>query len=323
MDNFTNNILVANALIDADRNHLLSGRNRLLQELSSQLHLDLKGVNNSIQAIGDNLRKKKYVLVDFFYNVYDEIIQMKFNEQEKCFMLFGIHHSWKIYITDMDEYTFGRLKTKLTYSELYDTLITLEDLIGEFDIGYSMDTFDSVISKRNVDELNLLIKAYDDLKEEGAFELEKTKKALANAETQLKIYKNMRNEVRALPEPVNKKDLVLLGIVVTVNGALIVVFSILAAFYATEFALVAILFTVIFFLFAIGGLGKLSDARFLKSLDYDPAQKLKLALAGIEDMEKKIDILKTGTLPHVKDEYDAKIASADAKVKDFVDSFRR
>lgn len=323
MDNFISDILFANALIDNERNNILSRQTKLLEELSNQLHLDLSGVHNSLKSIGDNIRKKKYVLVDFFYNVYDEIIQMKYNEQEKCFMLFGIHHSWEIYITDMDEYTFGRLKTKLAYSELYDTLITLEGLINEFDIGYSMDTFDSVIGKRNVNELNLLIKSSDDLKEEEAFELEKAKKALADAETQLKNYKNMRDEVLALPQPVSKGNIIALTVGSVISVALTITFVILGIQFAKPYWLAAILFGTFFAFCSAYGLCRCLGTRTLKSLDYEPAQKLKLALAGIEDTEKKISTIKDEILPYTKDAYDAKIASANKEIKDFVDSFRK
>lgn len=323
MDNFTNNILVANALIDADRNCLLSRRNRLLQELGNQLHLDLSTANNSLQTIGDNLRKKRYVIVDFFYDIYDEIIQIDYDEARECFMLFGTHHSWQIYIHDMDKYTFGRIKTKLSYSELYDTVVTLEDLVNEFDIGYSMDSFDSVISKSSADKLNSLAKISDDLKEEETFELKKAQKALADAEMQLDKYETMRNEARALPKPISKGDVIASAVGGVVSCALTIAFIILGICVAALCLIGALFFGAFFLSSLLYGFSRCVDARTLESLDYDPAQKLKLALAGIEEMEKKINTLKSETLAHIKDEYDAKITSADKEVKDFVDSYRK
>ena len=147
-------------------------RNGILTQMAMQLHIGLcringaikdltstvKNVSNSIDRQTEALRKRKYVLVDKFYNVYDEIVKMKYDEENKCFMVFGKDHSWKIFITsDMDEYNFERLNTKLSYSELYDTVITLDYLISTFGVEYSMDLFNSKIGADVWEKLDELL----------------------------------------------------------------------------------------------------------------------------------------------------------------------
>lgn len=186
-----------------------------------------------------------------------------------------------------------------------------------------MGSFDSVISKSSADKLNSLAKISDDLKEEETFELKKAQKALVDAEMQLDKYETMRNEARALPRPISKGDVIVSAVGGVVSCALTITFIILGICVAALCLIGALFFGVFFLSFLLYGFYGCVDARTLESLDYDPAQKLKLALAGIEDTEKKISVIKNEILPHIKDEYDAKIASADAKVKDFVDSFRK
>ena len=147
-------------------------RNGIITQMATQLHIGLcmingaienlastvSNVSNSIDKQTEALRKRKYVLVDKFYNVYDEIVKMKYDEEKKCFMMFGKNHSWKIFITsDMGEYNFERLNTKLSYSELYDTVITLDYLTNDFDLEYSMDLFNSKISADALKKLDELL----------------------------------------------------------------------------------------------------------------------------------------------------------------------
>lgn len=147
-------------------------RNGILMLMSTELHIGLcringaiedltisvSNVSNSIDKQTEALRKRKYVLVDKFYNVYDEIVKMKYDEGNKCFMMFGKNHSWKIFITsDMDEYNFERLNTRLSYSELYDTVITLDYLVNVFEVEYSMDLFNSKINADAVKKLDVLL----------------------------------------------------------------------------------------------------------------------------------------------------------------------
>ena len=146
--------------------------NGILMQMATQLHIGLcmingaienlastvSNVSNSIDKQTEALRKRKYVLVDKFYNVYDEIVKMKYDEEKKCFMMFGKNHSWKIFITsDMDEYNFERLNTKLSYSELYDMVITLDYLVNTFGVEYSMDLFNSKISTDALKKLDELL----------------------------------------------------------------------------------------------------------------------------------------------------------------------
>lgn len=154
-------------------------RNGILTLMATELHIGICGINgaikdlanavssvsNSIDRQTEALRKRKYVLVDKFYNVYDEIVKMKYDEVNKCFMVFGKNHSWKIFITsDMDEYNFERLNTMLSYSELYDTVITLDYLANAFGVEYSMDLFNSKI---NADALKKLDEFLEESKKES------------------------------------------------------------------------------------------------------------------------------------------------------------
>lgn len=158
-------------------------RNGILMQAATELHIglckingaieDLAGsvsnVSNSIDKQTEALRKRKYVLVDKFYNVYDEIVRMEYDEEKKCFMMFGKNHSWKIFITsDMDDYNFERLNTSLSYSELYDTVITLDYLVNTFGVEYSMDLFNSKISADALKGLDVLLNKSEKLTSEKA-----------------------------------------------------------------------------------------------------------------------------------------------------------
>lgn len=193
MNSMENSCAFENTSINQRNLSESSLRNGILMQMAMQLHIGLcringaikdltsavNNVSNSIDRQTEALRKRKYVLVDKFYNVYDEIVKMKYDEENKCFMVFGKDHSWKIFITsDMDEYNFERLNTKLSYSELYDTVITLDYLISAFGVEYSMDLFNSKIgvdvwekldesleesgkeSKKLDSDVNYLISAY-------------------------------------------------------------------------------------------------------------------------------------------------------------------
>lgn len=181
MASFENNYTFENTITNHQNLSESRLRNGILMSMATELNIGLcringaiedlassvSNVSNSIDKQTEALRKRKYVLVDKFYNAYDEIVKMKYDEEKKYFMMFGKNHSWKIFITsDMDEYNFERLNTKLSYSELYDTVITLDYLINDFDLEYSMDLFNSKI---NADALKKL----DELLEESKKEYKK------------------------------------------------------------------------------------------------------------------------------------------------------
>lgn len=179
MDSFENSYAFENTIINQQNLSESRLRNGILTLMATELHIGLCGINgaikdlanavsnvsNSIDRQTEALRKRKYVLVDKFYNVYDEIVKMKYDEVNKCFMVFGKNHSWKIFITsDMDEYNFERLNTMLSYSELYDTVITLDYLANAFGVEYSMDLFNSKI---NADALKKLDEFLEESKRES------------------------------------------------------------------------------------------------------------------------------------------------------------
>lgn len=179
MDSFENSYAFENTIINQQNLSESRLRNGILTLMATELHIGLCGINgaikdlanavsnvsNSIDRQTEALRKRKYVLVDKFYNVYDEIVKMKYDEVNKYFMVFGKNHSWKIFITsDMDEYNFERLNTMLSYSELYDTAITLDYLANAFGVEYSMDLFNSKI---NADALKKLDEFLEESKKES------------------------------------------------------------------------------------------------------------------------------------------------------------
>ena len=334
MDTMENNYALANTMINY--NNLLENyhRNDILRQMVTELHIgtcQLNGavknlanvVGNSIDKQTEALRKRKYVLVDKFYNVYDEVVKMKYDEEKKCFMMFGKNHSWKIFITsDVDEYNFERLNTKLSYSELYDTVITLDYLVNAFGVEYSMDLFNSRINREETNELNELLKKYDNLKSEKQSKIDNHKKELKTL-----IYnENIIEEERESKFNFYKETLPGICPIISVSiwlMACIVLIILGVCFDVTILWVIATIASgITIFVLSL----MIWDYCYSKKQCDDILSEMDKLDKKILELNKKIDTLKstrTQKIAKVKDEYETKIKKTSSEIKDFVDSFRK
>ena len=329
-----NNYAIANTMINY--NNLLENyhRNDILRQMVTELHIGtchLNGavknlanvVGNSIDKQTEALRKRKYVLVDKFYNVYDEIVKMKYDEEKKCFMMFGKNHSWKIFITsNMDEYNFERLNTKLSYSELYDTVITLDYLVNAFGVEYSMDLFNSRINREETNELNELLKKYDNLKSEKQSKIDNHKKELKTL-----IYnKNIIEEERVSKFNFYKETLPGICPIISVSIWLMVCIVLIILGVCFDVTILWVIATIVsgITIFVLSLM--IWDYCYSKKQCDDILSEMDKLDKKILELNKKIDTLKstrTQKIAKVKDEYETKIKKTSSEIKDFVDSFRK
>lgn len=334
MDTMENNYALANTMINC--NNLLENyhRNDILRQMVNELHIgtcQLNGsvenlanvVGNSIDKQTEALRKRKYVLVDKFYNVYDEIVKMKYDEEKKCFMMFGKNHSWKIFVTsDMDEYNFERLNTKLSYSELYDTVITFDYLVNAFGVEYSLDLFNSRINREETNELNELLKKYDNLKSEKQSKIDNHKKELKTL-----IYnENIIEEEREYKFNFYKETLPGIGHIISVSILLMafIVLTILGVCFDVTILFVTAAIVSGITIFVLGLM--IWDYCYSKKQCDDILPEIDKLDKKILELNNKIDTLKSTRaqkIAKVKDEYETKIKKTSFEIKDFVDSFRK
>ena len=299
MDSFENTIINQQNLSESRL------RNGILMQMATQLHIGLcmingaieylassvSNVSNSIDKQTEALRKRKYVLVDKFYNVYDEIVKMKYDEEKKCFMMFGKNHSWKIFITsDMDEYNFERLNTKLSYSELYDMVITLDYLVNTFGVEYSMDLFNSKINADALKGLDVLLNKSEKLTSEKA-------STLFNFEKMCKERIDLESEI--LDDKHNFRSFIISLLVVIVG---------LSAFLLTSTSEGAPL--------------ALTIGLLILTFVFPIVFPIVMAIKGPKKPSEEENYLKHG-ISNIKNAYDSKIKKADSEIENFVDSFRK
>lgn len=279
-------------------------RNGILMQMATELHIGLcringaiedlassvSNVSNSIDKQTEALRKRKYVLVDKFYNVYDEIVKMKYDEEKKCFMMFGKNHSWKIFITsDMDDYNFERLNTSLSYSELYDTVITLDYLVNTFGVEYSMDLFNSKISADALKGLDVLLNKPEELTSEKAYTLfnfSKTCKDIIDSES----------EILDSSRTIRYIIISFLMIIVGIPAFILIATSEAPLALAIWLLILTVVFLIVF--------------------------SIVMDTKGQKKLSEKESYLKH-KFSNIKNEYDSKIKKADSEIENFVDSFRK
>ena len=298
MDSFENTIINQQNLSESRL------RNGILMQMATQLHIGLcmingaiedlassvSNVSNSIDKQTEALRKRKYVLVDKFYNVYDEIVEMKYDEEKKCFMMFGKIHSWKIFITsDMDDYNFERLNTSLSYSELYDTVITLDYLVNTFGVEYSMDLFNSKINADALKGLDVLLNKSEKLASEKASTLFNFKKMCKEG---------IDLESEALDAEHDRRSIII-SLLVPIVGIPAFILT------ATSEAPLAL---------AIGLL--------ILTLVFPIVFPIVMGIKGSKKLSEKENYLKH-EFSNIKNEYDAKIKKVDSEIENFVDSFKK
>lgn len=334
MDTMESNYAIANTMINC--NNLLENyhRNDILRQMVSELHIgtcQLNGavenlanvVGNSIDKQTEALRKRKYVLVDKFYNVYDEIVKMKYDEEKKCFMMFGKNHSWKIFITsDMDEYNFERLNTKLSYSELYDTVITLDYLVNAFGVEYSMDLFNSKIDSKNWKKLDSLLTKYNNLKSEEQSKIDNYKEELETV-----IYnEDIKREEMASKFNSYKETSPDIGPIIPVSILLVacIVLIILGVCFDVTILWVSATIASGITIFVLSLM--IWDYCYSKKQCDDILPEMGKLGKEILELNQKIDTLKsTGAqeIVDIKDEYETKIKKTSSEIKNIVDSFRK
>ena len=337
MDTMENNYALANTMINY--NNLLENyhRNDILKQMVTELHIgtcQLNGsvknlanvVGNSIDKQTEALRKRKYVLVDKFYNVYDEIVKMKYDEEKKCFMMFGKNHSWKIFITsDMDEYNFERLNTKLSYSELYDTVITLDYLVNAFGVEYSMDLFNSKIDSKNWKKLDELLKKSAELASE------ETSKISDYREESYSPIRDMTNKMKSLEiekrhyiEDSYRNPGIKCIVIISIMLISCILAIILGACFNAEVAwivgIVIGIVTIVPFSTMIW------DYYHYKKQGYDPLTITKQLEEKEDKLKKELEVFNSNVaqgILNIENEYRVKIKKADYEIKDFVNSFRK
>ena len=337
MDTMENNYALANTMINY--NNLLENyhRNDILRQMVTELHIgtcQLNGavenlanvVGNSIDRQTEALRKRKYVLVDKFYNVYDEIVKMKYDEEKKCFMMFGKNHSWKIFITsNMDEYNFERLNTKLSYSELYDTVITLDYLVNAFGVEYSMDLFNSKIDSKNWKKLDELLKKSAELASE------ETSKISDYREDSYSPIRDMTNKMKSLE--IEKRHyiedsyynpriecIVIISIILISCILEIILGACFNAEFVWIFGLVVGILTIIPFSTTVW------DYYHYKKQGYDPLTITKQLEEKEDELKKELEVFNSNVaqgILNIENEYRVKINRVDYEIKDFVDSIRK
>ena len=299
MDSFENTIINQQNLSESRL------RNGILMQMATELHIGLcringaiedlassvSNVSNSIDKQTEALRKRKYVLVDKFYNVYDEIVEMKYDEEKKCFMMFGKIHSWKIFITsDMDDYNFERLNTSLSYSELYDTVITLDYLVNTFGVEYSMDLFNSKINADALKGLDVLLNKSEKLTSEKA-------STLFNFKKMCKEGIDLESEALDAEHDLRSFIISLLVVIVGLPAFLLALTSEEAPPALIAGLLILIVFFPIVFPIVMG-------------------------IKGSKKLSEKENYLKH-EFSNIKNEYDAKIKKVDSEIENFVDSFKK
>ena len=305
MASFENNYAFENTITNQQNLSESRLRNGILMQMAAELHIGLcringaiedlaSSVSNSIDKQTETLRKRKYVLVDKFYSVYDEIVKMKYDEEKKCFMMFGKNHSWKIFITsDMDDYNFERLNTSLSYSELYDTVITLDYLVNTFGVEYSMDLFNSKISADALKGLDVLLNKSEKLTSEKAstlFNFEKMCKERIDLESEIL---DDEHSFRSISIPT------IISLLMVIVGIPALILTLIDDAPPALFA--GLLILIIFFPIVLS---------------------IVMAIKGPKEpseLKHEFSNIKT----NIKNEYDSKIKKADSEIKNFVDSFRK
>ena len=328
MDTMENNYALANTMINY--NNLLENyhRNDILRQMVTELHIgtcQLNGavenlanvVGNSIDKQTEALRKRKYILVDKFYNVYDEIVKMKYDEEKKCFMMFGKNHSWKIFITsNMDEYNFERLNTKLSYSELYDTIITLDYLVNAFGVEYSMDLFNSKITTENWKKLNVLLNKSKDLALEKSFKISDCRKESDDAihDSTEKI-NNLEIE---LDNCIQNSDS---GIEFVIISSIALLFSILGIILGVIYRMEVILILgIIFVIVSFPFLGAAIWDYYHYKQEYNSVEQLSTEIKTSKDALDNVVKERRQLLDAITDEYDTKLKDVNNKIEEFVKS---
>lgn len=317
-------------------------RNDILRRMTTELHIGLCQINgvikdfasavtNSIDKQTEALRKRKYVLVDKFYNIYDEIVKTKYDEEKKCFMMFGKNHSWKIFITaDMDEYNFERLNTKLSYSELYDTVITLDYLVNAFGIEYSMDLFNSRINTENWEKLDELLNKPKELASE------ETSKISGYKKESFAPINDMNEKIRDLAiekQHYIKDSISDPGIRHIIAASILSIICILATVFAACLNAqnlgvqnVWILGLVFEFIFSVYlGLAIWNYYQYKKQ-GYNPSTIIKQLSEKENELKKELEVFNSNVaqeILNIENEYKVKIKKADSEIENFVDSFRK
>lgn len=337
MDVTESNYAFLNTTINYDSLSESRHRNDILRQMTTELHIGLCQINgvikdfasavtNSIDKQTEALRKRKYVLVDKFYNVYDEIVKMKYDEEKKCFMMFGKNHSWKIFITaDMDEYNFERLNTKLSYSELYDTVITLDYLVNAFGIEYSMDLFNSRINTENWEKLDELLNKPKELASE------ETSKISGYKKESFAPINDMNEKIRdlAIEKQHYIKDSISdpgIGHIITASILCIIRFLAIVLEVCLGVPNVWILGLIWEFIFsAYLGLAIWTRCQYKKQ-GYNPSTIIKQLSEKENELKKELEVLNSNVaqeILNIENEYKVKIKKADSEIKNFVDSFKK
>lgn len=337
MDVTESNYAFLNTTINYDNLSESRHRNDILRQMTTELHIGLCQINgvikdfasavtNSIDKQTEALRKRKYVLVDKFYNIYDEIVKTKYDEEKKCFMMFGKNHSWKIFITaDMDEYNFERLNTKLSYSELYDTVITLDYLVNAFGIEYSMDLFNSRINTENWEKLDELLNKPKELASE------ETSKISGYKKESFAPINDMNEKIRdlAIEKQHYIKDSISdpgIGHIITASILCIICFLATVLVVCLGVPNVWILGLIWEFIFSFYlGLAIWTRCQYKKQ-GYNPSTIIKQLSEKENELKKELEVLNSNVaqeILNIENEYKVKIKKADSEIKNFVDSFKK
>lgn len=331
------NYALVNTTINYDNLSENRHRNDILRRMTTELHIGLCQINgvikdfasavtNSIDKQTEALRKRKYVLVDKFYNIYDEIIKMKYDKEKKCFMMFGKNHSWKIFITaDMDEYNFERLNTKLSYSELYDTVITLDYLVNVFGIEYSMDLFNSRINTENWEKLDELLNKPKELASEETSKISDYKKEsfapindINEKIRDLEIEK-LHYEKDSYSDP---------GIGHIITASILCIICVLGIVLGVclnvqNLWVFALIMEIIFLLYAFAVIWTYYQ---YKKQGYNHLTIIKQLSEKENELKKELEAFNSNVaqeILNIENEYRVKIKKADSEIKNFVDSFKK
>lgn len=337
MDVMESNYALANTTINYDKWIESHRRNDILRQMAKELNIGLCQINGAIKALTgaisnsidkqtEALRKRKYVLVDEFYNIYDEIVKTKYDEEKKCFMMFGKNHSWKIFITaDMDEYNFERLNTKLSYSELYDTVITLDYLVNVFGIEYSMDLFNSRINTENWEKLDELLNKPKKLASEETSKISDYKKeSFAPIHDMNEKIKDLATEKRHYKEDSYSDP----GIEPIIIASITYISCILAIVLGVCFnAQASWIIGLVIGIISSPGVGvAIWDYYHYKKQGYDPSTIIKQLSKKENELKKELEVFNSNVaqeILNIENEYRVKIKKADSEIKNFVDSFKK
>lgn len=337
MDVTESNYAFLNTTINYDNLSESRHRNDILRQMTTELHIGLCQINgvikdfasavtNSIDKQTEALRKRKYVLVDKFYNIYDEIVKTKYDEEKKCFMMFGKNHSWKIFITaDMDEYNFERLNTKLSYSELYDTVITLDYLVNVFGIEYSMDLFNSRINTENWEKLDELLNKSKELASE------ETSKISGYKKESFAPINDMNEKIRDLAiEKLHyiKDSYSDPGVGHIITASILCIFCVLTFVLGLCFNVLGlwIFGLVVGFVVFLYAYSSIFGYYHYKKQGYNPSTIIKQLSEKENELKKELEVLNSNVaqeILNIENEYKVKIKKADSEIKNFVDSFKK